>query len=505
MAPLVFTKLLQVVVGYLHSRGVDIHIYFDDSLMLHLDPESLSRSTRSVLTTLLRLGFIPSRKKSEVFPSQDFVFLGNRFLTDIDFVVPPQSKFQKAKELVLLLNSLDSIQVRWFLRLLGFLNSLSDVIPLGRLHRPLQMYLLSKWKPASHQWDVHISLDNSVKASAMWWALESNVLRGVSLRRSPPTATLYTDASMMGWGAYLDGHCRSGVWQGDQLQEHINVLEMRAVLLAIQSLRLLLQDQSICLATDNATVVANLENQGWTRSHKLCALACQVLLLCHSMGLSLTVRHLPGHLNVLADTLSRSWSPIITEWTLNRSIFRAICMVWETPLVDLFATALNFQIQTFVSPVPDPMAWAVDALSLSWDGLLAYALPPFNLLGRVLQKVMEHDCSVLLIAPLWPRQPWFPALLDLLIDLPLAIPPKWNLLSQPKSRQFYQNPERLHLHAWRLSRSPSSRQAFLKRLQMASPDQYDLPHLPSTNPDGQPSVIGVTAGRLIHSVPLFNR
>ncbi|XP_033726763.1 uncharacterized protein LOC117316331 [Pecten maximus] len=302
------------------------------------------------------------------------------------------------------------------------------------------MFLLSKWKPASLEWDARIPLEASFKASAMWWALEANVLKGVSLQRASPTVTLYTDASMTGWGAYLNSQCRSGVWQGAQLQEHINVLKKRAVLLAIQSLQPLLQDQSICLATDNATVAAYLENQGGTKSHKLCALTIRILLLCQDIGLSLSVRHLPGHLNVLADTLSRSRSPVITEWTLSRSIFRAICIVWETPLVDLFATALNFQIQTFVSPVPDPLAWEVDALSLSWEGLLAYAFPPFNLLDRVLHKVRNHDCSVLLIAPLWPRQPWFPALLDLLVDLPLAIPARWNLLSQPKSRQFHPNP-----------------------------------------------------------------
>ncbi|XP_060077744.1 cadherin-23-like [Ylistrum balloti] len=39
-APLVFTKLLHVVVGFLHSHGIDAHIYFNDSLMLHLVRES---------------------------------------------------------------------------------------------------------------------------------------------------------------------------------------------------------------------------------------------------------------------------------------------------------------------------------------------------------------------------------------------------------------------------------------------------------------------------------
>ncbi|XP_021346948.1 uncharacterized protein LOC110446233 [Mizuhopecten yessoensis] len=308
--------LLQGVVGHLHSLGVDAHIYFDDSLLLQVEPVILSRSTRSVLGVLCRLGFIPSREKSEVLPSQDFVFLGYRFRTDLGFVLPPASKFEKASLLVSVLVGVERIQVRWFLRFLGYLNSLADVVPLGRLHiRPLQLFLLSVWSPVSRQWDVYIPLPESVKESGRWWTLESNVL------------TLYTDASMTGWGAYLSGQTSFGVWSGEQLSEHINVLEMRAVLLALRGLRPSLQSKAICLATDNSTVVAYLRRQGGTRSPPLCALSTQVLLLCQEISLDLTVRHLPGRLNVLADTLSRSRSPVLTEWTLKRSVFRSLCLV----------------------------------------------------------------------------------------------------------------------------------------------------------------------------------
>ena len=44
--------------------------------------------------------------------------------------------------------------------------------------------------------------------------------------------------------------------------------------------------------------------------------------------------------------------------------------------MDLFATRYNHKLPQFVSPVPDPQAWAVGALSLSWEGLDPYAFPP---------------------------------------------------------------------------------------------------------------------------------
>ncbi|VDI27842.1 Hypothetical predicted protein [Mytilus galloprovincialis] len=48
------------------------------------------------------------------------------------------------------------------------------------------------------------------------------------------------------------------------LKEHINILEMKAVLLALSHFQSLLQNKSLVLATDNTTVVAYLRNQEGT-------------------------------------------------------------------------------------------------------------------------------------------------------------------------------------------------------------------------------------------------
>nr|KAG5694285.1 hypothetical protein BaRGS_032003 [Batillaria attramentaria] len=46
------------------------------------------------------------------------------------------------------------------------------------------------------------------------------------------------------------------------------------------------------------------------------------------------------------------------------------------PLIDLFATRWNCKLPTFISPVPDPQAWACDALATSWENMFGYAYPP---------------------------------------------------------------------------------------------------------------------------------
>ena len=55
--------------------------------------------------------------------------------------------------------------------------------------------------------------------------------------------------------------------------------------------------------------------------------------------------------------------------------------------IDLFASRLNRQVETFVSWKPEPEAWAVDAFSLNWKDIVFYAFPPFSVLGQVLTKI----------------------------------------------------------------------------------------------------------------------
>ena len=43
-----------------------------------------------------------------------------------------------------------------------------------------------------------------------------------------------------------------------------------------------------------------------------------------------------------------------------------------------------------MSPVPDQLAWAVDALSLLWEDLDTYAFPPAAILGKVLEKLQNY-------------------------------------------------------------------------------------------------------------------
>ena len=66
------------------------------------------------------------------------------------------------------------------------------------------------------------------------------------------------------------------------------------------------------------------------------------------------------------------------------------------------------QIASVCVTVPDPLATAVDVLSLPWEDLDAYAFPPAAILDKVVKKLKDSPCKrIILITPGWPNMPWF--------------------------------------------------------------------------------------------------
>ena len=187
---------------------------------------------------------------------------------------------------------------------------------------------------------------------------------------------------------------------------------------------------------------------------------------------------------MMRDLLSRSNQVQSTEWSLHPQVFKQICQTWFTPHADLFTTHLNHKLPLYVSPIPDQKAWDIDALNINWTGLTAYAYPPTALLHRVIRKITQCHCLIVLIAPGWPGMPWFWDLVQLSTEIPLQFPVSTTLLKESHSYVFHSTPQHLNLHAWCLGVDNSKNKASLWRW------QRELLHLsghqqePSTNQSG---------------------
>lgn len=91
---------------------------------------------------------------------------------------------------------------------------------------------------------------------------------------------------------------------------------------------------------------------------------------------------------------------------------------------------------------PEPGAFWNDAFSLSWSSFQPHLFPPFILIGKVLNKLIQDKVQrAISIIPLWRSQFWFPLVIDLLISIPVRLPRHKDLLVLPHSGTPHLYPE----------------------------------------------------------------
>ena len=500
-APWLFTMIAKEAKKIMVFSGGHMHIFLDDWLLWAMSETECRSLISSSLHLGRELGWIFNLDKSELIPKQLFAFVGI-FYDLIRFTAhpTPQNWLKVSKAAQTIIQS-EFLSAETWQSLLGIFISQSRLLRLGRFHlREFQWNLSQYWSQFRDDPSQLIPVLPSSKEEARWW-LEQDPSIGVPV--SPPqfTVRIFTDACNKGWGAHWEDRILQGLWSSAEQLLHINILEMRAVLKALQGFQIP-QGAAILVSTDNTTVVSYINKEGGTRSHSLWEETKSLFGLVIQERYTLRAVHIPGKLNVIADMLSREDQVCPTEWTLLPQVVKSIFRVWDTPHVDLFATKFNHQLPVYVSPVPDPQAWSVDALSLSWEGLWAYLFPPHQILTKVLAKIKEQKCEVILVAPAWPAQPWFQDLIALSSDHPRRLPLNPKLLKQPRRPLFHQSPEILHLHAWRLSGGLYPEQAS-KRTRQGEllHRRLSLPQV-STRESGSCTQLGVRRGEPVLSLPL---
>ena len=257
---------------------------------------------------------------------------------------------------------------------------------------------------------------------------------------------MWSDASDVGWGAHLGEEVVSGLRSPKEQLSSINHRELLAIFYALQHFLPLVQNSAVVVYADNTTALAYLRNQGGTRSAVLNRTAQDLLRWAERHSISLLPQFIMGRNNVLADSLSRPNQILGSDWTLKLSVFQQLRRRWPVS-IDLFATSLNHRCLPYFSPFHDP-----NALLQPWNGWQAYAFPPCALISAILKKLRSSSGVLLtIIAPYWPQRPWFPELLELVVDVPVALPMDRDLLSQPHVHRQHLGLSRVALHAWRLS------------------------------------------------------
>ena len=453
-APLEFTVIAKELKLMAIHRGIRIHQYLDDWLVRATSHQACLQHTQSLVKICQKLGWLVNLDKSELVPKQIFDFVGYQFDLRAGRVRPTPDRWQNLQDKILEIMSLPHCPVRQFMSLIGLLTATEKQVHLGRLHvRPIQWHLKQHWRIPESLEKV-IPIHRSLHPHLQWWLQEDNVLTGQPLHPIKHALQIFTDASKEGWGAHLNKFTARGTWSLPESKLHINYLGLKAVFLALKEFQNLCANKIVLVATDNTAVMSYINKEGGMRSGTLCALLWRILTWCTRHQVTLKARHIPGRLNVVADKLFRLGQTIQTEWSLLPKVFQAICSRWHQPQIDLFATSFNNKLPQFVSPVPDSLAISVDALSMPWENLDAYAFPPAAILGKVVEKLQDSPCKrIILIALGWPNIHWFWDLVTMSSQMPLSLP---NLLTQPFNQIPHRNLTNLNLHAWLLEPQQST-------------------------------------------------
>ena len=314
----------------------------------------------------------------------------------------------------------DKVSARRLAQVLGIMSAAVLAIQPAPLHyRDLQA--LKHKALQMRGYDAEVTLSERARNDLVWWANNLDSWNGRKMREDPPVIQMETDASRSGWGGFCQGETTGGCWDPQEKAFHINALEMLAVLYALKAFTKGVWNKTVLILSDNQSVVSHINKMGGTRSPDLIKLTKLVWSWGLANKLSLIARHIPGKVNITADFLSRFLRDR-TDWVLNREVFRALNKLWGPFQVDLFATRFSAQVPRFFSWRADPEAEATDAFTQNWSAIQGYAHPPWCLITRTLQKVRREQTTLTIITPLWKTQPWFPVIMEMVVDHPILLP-----------------------------------------------------------------------------------
>ena len=219
------------------------------------------------------LGFIIHETKSVLVPTTKIIFLGNWTDSVAMIVYLPAEKIHTiVSECEKLISKYqDKIgQVVW---VLGLIVSSFPAVEYGPLfYRNLELAKIKALQINYGNSDAIMPITSDMKEDLVWWTdnLE-NQKRHIS--HGNPDISFTCNASSLGWGASNGESKIGGRWKPDELQFHINYLELLATFLALKAFSTNKSNIHVQLKTDNVCAVSYSNAMGGIKS-----------LLCNSLA-----------------------------------------------------------------------------------------------------------------------------------------------------------------------------------------------------------------------------
>jgi hypothetical protein len=467
-APRICTKLLRPLMGLLKQLGIRCVIYIDDLLILHQDRTKLARGMAIAMDLLQsQVGLNLKTSKCCFQPSRQFSCLGFIWDTETMTVSVPRARLWEAQRTArrLVMHGQHPIHTRDLARMVGKITAMTRGVIGARRHLLYVQQQLSNAVRASGFTGRTCLTPRAVEALRWWTGPDPWTRNGAPIvpESRPLQASVQSDAATetLGWGGTLTMAGQPtlstrGFFTRQERHLHINALELLGCWHTIRALLPLAAPRArwneVHLNCELDSVVAiKYAMVANSRSLKMSKIGTEFFDWRERHQLQMTCRHIRGIHNGTADALSRQeWSA--ADWRLNPQLLAKVLRSWGCSVrLDLFASRQNTQSPRYFSWEHDSRAMGVDSLShrWSWQETL-YAYPPPALLPRVLQKVIRESVyEMVLVTPCFPQASWWPAVLQLSTTVPVVLPCRPWVTTDPAGLPSWYN--KWPLVIWRIS------------------------------------------------------
>ena len=418
--------------AHLRSLGYIISSYLDDLLLLGFTFQDCAHNVEETAKLFTALGFIIHSEKSIFTPKTLIEFLG--FIIDsISMTVKPTlHKCQTIRKMINDLLKSKTMTLRVLSTIIGKLVALIPGNTYALLYvKNLEYFRNKLLRKHKGNYEAKITLDKSCRKDLYWWVM--NIDRHPKAIQSPTfEEILETDAcTSIGWGSWFKGVRTGGIWDTREREWNINVLELLAAKLSLQSFCKNMSNINILIKTDSTTVIGCVNKMGSTKP-LLNKITRDIWEFAISHNIFIAATYIPGVKNIRADSESRNKTYFETEWSLHTDTFERVNKVFGPFDIDLMASRLNAKIDPYVSWRSDPNSKFCNAFLLNdWSIYFSYCFPPFNQINKVLQKVIQDKCDMCIIVPRWTAQAFWPVLTKLLVKTPLVLQWRKDLLTNP--------------------------------------------------------------------------
>ena len=329
------------------TQSKDISHYLDDFIMVHKNFHVCQSYMNDMQAMCDHMG-APLSEKKTVGPVHIITFLG--LLIDLirQMIQIPKDKVEKAVHLLTQIvesknssnsNQRGKITVKLLQQTTGTLNFFCRAIPsgrpfIGRLYKAIASVTADGRKP-NPKFKVRVN-KGMEEDTRMWlkfltdptFAQHREIPFTTFLGRTEDGPLIYADSAgcaTKGFGCIFPekGLWTFGAWPREffiQRKPNIMLLELYAIVVAVDMWAPLLRNKHVRLRSDNMSSVYEL-NKKSSRKTECMALLRHLTHTCLSFQIYVTARHEPGKQNVLSDILSRGKVKLFREKTKGR--FRA--------------------------------------------------------------------------------------------------------------------------------------------------------------------------------------